>query len=227
MTPALRAVGLSKTYPVHPPVHALTCVDLEVGAGERIAVVGPSGSGKSTFLNIVGLLDTPTTGRVEILGRDTSRLPARERDRMRATTLGFVFQEHHILGHRTVAENLEIALAVTGVPARARAERAATALGHVRLTGRQHSLGRLLSGGEKQRLAVARAMLTGPRVLLADEPTGNLDPDNAANVLELFDQQAAAGVAVVVITHDARVAAWADRAVRLTAGHLEAVDGAR
>lgn len=217
----LRAVGVHKTYPTDPPVRALTGVDLDVQAGERISVVGRSGSGKSTFLNIVGLLDTPTAGRVEILGRDVTNLSAAGRDRTRAQTLGFVFQEHHILGHRTVTENLEIALSISGTSAEERTRRVAEALERVGLTGRQHSLGRLLSGGEKQRLAVARAVLTRPRLLLADEPTGNLDPDNAQNVLDLFDEQAARGVAVVVITHDSRIAAWADKALRLTAGQLE------
>lgn len=222
----LRAVGVHKTYPTDPPVHALTGVDLEVYAGERIAVVGRSGSGKSTFLNIIGLLDTPSAGSVEILGRDVTRLDSAGRDRIRAATLGFVFQEHHVLGHRTVTENLDIALSVTRTPREERTMRIADALARVGLTGRQHALARLLSGGEKQRLAVARAVLPRPRLLLADEPTGNLDPDNAQNVLDLFDEQAATGVAVVVITHDSDIAAWADRSLRLTDGSLRPAEGA-
>ncbi len=221
MTSVLRAVDVHKTYLTDPPVPVLAGVDLELTPGERVAVVGRSGSGKSTFLNIVGLLDTPTSGVVELLGQDAGALSARERDRLRAHTLGFVFQEHHVLGHRTVAENLQIAAAIAGTPRSQRGALVGAALERVGLSGRQHSPGRLLSGGEKQRLAVARAVLTSPRLVLADEPTGNLDADNADNVLALFDEQAAAGVAVLVITHDDRIAAWADRTVRLHAGRLE------
>ncbi|UJP40742.1 ABC transporter ATP-binding protein [Cellulomonas palmilytica] len=225
MTSVLRALDVHKTYRTDPPLPVLAGVDLELAPGERVAVVGRSGSGKSTFLNLVGLLDTPTSGRVELLGQDTGSLSARERDRLRAHTLGFVFQEHHVLGHRTVAENLEIAASIAGTPRTQRRTLVDAALARVGLTGRQQALGRLLSGGEKQRLAVARAVLSGPRLVLADEPTGNLDPENADNVLALFDEQAAAGVAVLVITHDDRIAAWADRTVRLCAGRLE--EGAR
>lgn len=221
MTTILRARDVHKTYRTDPPVPVLTGVDLELREGERVAVVGRSGSGKSTFLNIVGLLDAPTSGAIELLGQDTGALSARERDRMRAHALGFVFQEHHILGHRTVAENLEIAAAIAGTASAERRTLVGSALARVGLTGRQDAPGRLLSGGEKQRLAVARAVLSSPRLVLADEPTGNLDPENAANVLALFDEQARAGVAVLVITHDDRIATWADRTVRLRAGRLE------
>jgi len=220
VTVVLRARDVHKTYLTEPPVPVLAGVDLELREGERTAVVGRSGSGKSTFLNIVGLLDTPTSGRVEVLGQESGELSARERDRLRAHTLGFVFQEHHVLGHRTVAENLEIAAAITGTPRGQRSALVGAALARVGLTGRHDAPGRLLSGGEKQRLAVARAVLAAPRIILADEPTGNLDPANAANILELFDEQARAGVAVLVITHDDRIAAWADRTVQLTSGRL-------
>lgn len=217
----LRTVDVHKTYPTNPPVHALTGVDLAVDAGERVAVVGRSGSGKSTLLNILGLLDVPTSGRVELLGRDTRHINAAGRDHARAAALGFVFQENHILGHRTVTENLDIALSISGTRHSDRVARTSVALERVGLTHRRHALGRLLSGGEKQRLAVARAVICQPRILLADEPTGNLDADNASNILDLFDEQAATGVAVVVITHDLRLSQWADRTVRLTDGHLQ------
>lgn len=221
----LRALDVHKTYPTDPPLPVLAGVDLELRRGERVAVVGRSGSGKSTFLNIVGLLDTPTRGRIELLGQGTGSLSARERDRLRARALGFVFQEHHVLGHRTVAENLEIAAAIAGTPRAKRAAQVDAAIERVGLTGRQAALGRLLSGGEKQRLAVARAVLSSPQLVLADEPTGNLDPDNASNVLDLFDEQASAGVAILLITHDDRIAAWADRTVLLHAGRIQ--DGPR
>lgn len=216
----LRAFDVYKTYPAHPPVQALRGVNLAVDEGERVAVIGSSGSGKSTLLNIIGLLDTPTEGSYEILGEDASRVRGRRRDRLRAEILGFVFQENHILGHRTVGENLEIKLAIHQTQHAPRGHQIASALDRVGLLHRQHALGRLLSGGEKQRLAVARAMITAPRILLADEPTGNLDPGNATNILSLFDEQAAAGVAVIVITHDDRIARWADHTFRLAEGRL-------
>jgi len=216
----LRAIDVDKSYPVSPPVHVLRGLHLDVKAGERLAVVGRSGAGKSTLLNIIGLLDTPTSGMVELLGQDTHQMRASQRDHLRADALGFVFQENHILGHRTVTENVDIKLAISGIPRESRGTRIATALDRVGLRERQHSLGRLLSSGEKQRLAVARTIITQPRLLLANEPTGNLDEDNAANILSLFDEQAASGVAVIVITHDVRIARWADRAVRLDGGRL-------
>ncbi len=219
----LRATALHRTYPGDPPVHALRGLDLTVRAGERLAVVGPSGSGKSTLLNIIGLLDTPTDGRYEILGRDTAHLSAADRDRIRASDLGFVFQDAHVLGSRTVAENLEIRLAIHGTPHKDRPGLVDAALAAVDLVHRRGALGRLLSGGERQRLAIARAVITRPALLLADEPTGNLDPANASRVLDQFDRQTADGVAVVVITHDARIAAWADRSVTLVDGRLETV----
>lgn len=217
---ALRAEGVFKTYSSDPPVEVLRGVDLTVSAGERVAIVGPSGSGKSTLLNIIGLLDTPSAGAYHLLGEDTSRLRGRKRDAVRSASLGFVFQDNHILGHRTVFENLGLRLAITDIATPDRAPLIDAVLDRVGLTHRRGALGRLLSGGEAQRLAVARAVITAPRLLLADEPTGNLDPDNATMILDLFDEQAAAGVAVIVITHDPRIARWADRALSLRDGLL-------
>jgi putative ABC transport system ATP-binding protein len=209
--PVLAAVGLAKTYPGPPAVLALRHVDLHVHAGERVAVVGPSGAGKSTLLNLVGLLDTPTEGNVAIHGQTVSDLRGGALDRVRAHTIGFVFQDSHVLGHRTVRENLEIVLVARDVPRKDRAALVDDVLDRVGLAHRAQSLGRLLSGGERQRLALARAVVTRPDVVLADEPTGNLDPANADRILALLDEQVEAGVAVVIITHDPRVAAWADR----------------
>jgi putative ABC transport system ATP-binding protein len=212
---------VTKTYPVRPPVTALRGVTMCVRAGERVAVVGRSGAGKSTLLNILGLLDTPTSGRYELLGQDSAGMSARGRDAARAEHLGFVFQENHILGHRTVAENIDLKLAVLGVRPSQRAQLIDDVLERVGLAGHRLALGRLLSGGEKQRLAIARAIVGEPRAILADEPTGNLDEDNAHNVMELLDAQADAGAAVVVITHDPRLAAWARRVVDLTDGRAQ------
>ncbi|TQL02105.1 ABC transporter ATP-binding protein [Cellulomonas sp. SLBN-39] len=195
-------------------------MDLEVEDGERLAIFGRSGAGKSTLLNILGLLDVPSAGTYEVLGVDTLALSASARDKHRSSDLGFIFQEHRVLGARTVAENLAIRLSIARTPQRDRGRLVNDALGQVALEHRRDAPGRLLSGGEKQRLAVARAILTNPRVLLADEPTGNLDRGNADRILELFDAQAARGVAVVVITHDPSTAGWADRSVELDAGVL-------
>jgi putative ABC transport system ATP-binding protein len=224
---AVELIGIHRTYPVSPPVDALRGVHLSIDAGERTAILGRSGSGKSTLLNVLGLLDEPTAGSYHLLGQDTSTYSGAARDALRARSIGFVFQESHVLGHRTVAENVWLKLTASGVPRSERAEQVTRVLRRVGLEHREHALGRLLSGGEKQRLAVARAVVTRPQVLLADEPTGNLDDSNAANVLDLFDEQAAAGVAVVVITHDPRTARWADRTTHLIDGTIqESVVGA-
>ncbi len=218
--PVLHLAEVTKTYPTRPPVTALTGVDLTVHAGERLAIVGRSGSGKSTLLNIVGLLDECTSGRYELAGQDTSTMSATARTHLRAQRLGFVFQDSHVLGHRTVAENIGLKLAITRTPRRARAGQIAEVLERVGLDHRRDALGRLLSGGERQRVAIARAIVSDPDILLADEPTGNLDADNSAAVLEIFDALARGGTTIVVITHDLRIAQWADRALTLDGGRL-------
>lgn len=222
----LNARQITKIYNVVPPVHALMDVSIDIRAGERVVVLGKSGSGKSTFLNIVGLLDKATSGSLHFLGQDVSRLSKRAMDRLRADSLGFVFQENHVLGHRTVAENLHIKLAVSSIPKGQWSVKVAKVLEQVGLSHREHAYARLLSGGEKQRLAVARAIITSPKILLADEPTGNLDDDNANAVLDLFDKQAKLGSAVVIITHDPRLIGRMDRAFYLEAGVIrELTDG--
>ncbi|WP_124054570.1 ABC transporter ATP-binding protein [Arcanobacterium ihumii] len=217
----LRLRDIRKTYNVTPPVPVLHGVDLDVEAGEKVAILGYSGAGKSTLLNIMGLLDVPSSGSYELAGYETETLKPHDHDRLRADVLGFIFQDYHVLGYRTVAENLDLKLSIAKIPHAGREQAIDRALQDVGLTERKHSLSRLLSGGEKQRLAIARAIITRPRVLLADEPTGNLDSVNARIVLDLFDQQAANGVAIVVITHDERLAQWADRAVHLRDGKID------
>jgi len=209
---------IRKTYEVHPPIDVLKGVNLDVSAGERVAIVGHSGAGKSTLLNVIGLLDTPSGGSYELAGEATAAMRARGRDRMRASLIGFVFQDFHVLGHRTVRENLELKLAISSMPLTQRSEAVNSVLDAVGLNHRAEALTRLLSGGEKQRVAIARAIIGSPQVLLADEPTGNLDEANARGVLELFDARAERGVAVVVITHDERIAHWADRELHLVDG---------
>lgn len=211
---------ICKTYEVKPPLPVLMGVDLDVEAGEKIAIIGHSGAGKSTLLNIIGLLDAPTAGSYRLSGRETEGMRDRDRDALRANVLGFVFQDYHVLGHRTVSENLEIKLAITGLEKHKRQGAMTRILEQVGLQGRAHAPARLLSGGEKQRLAIARAMVTEPQVLLADEPTGNLDEENARTILDLFDVEARRGVAVVVITHDERIHKWADRVLHLADGKL-------
>lgn len=218
----ISARGLQKTYPGRPPVHALMGVDIDVSDGERIAIIGRSGAGKSTLLNMLGLLDFPTGGYLAISGNDVSAMRTRDRDALRAQSLGFVFQENHILGNRTVAENLEVRLAINRVGSKDRAVSIDKALVQVGLSNKLHTRGRLLSGGEKQRLAIARAVMTSPRVVLADEPTGNLDPENADNVLRIFDNHVhISGAAIVIITHDLRIAEWADSVYLLADGCLK------
>ena len=196
-------------------------MNLDVECGERIAIIGYSGAGKSTLLNIIGLLDEPSSGTYELAGKVMKGLSGRRKDRLRAETLGFVFQDYHVLGHRTVTENLELKLAINAMPVEERAAMIDAVLESVGLTERAKALTRLLSGGEKQRLAIARAIISHPQVLLADEPTGNLDEANARVVLDLFDEQAARDVAVVVITHDERISSWADRVVHLRDGRID------
>lgn len=219
-SPVLLLADVTKTYLTRPPVTALTGVHLTVHAGERLAIVGRSGSGKSTLLNILGLLDESTSGRYEMVGSDTSTMSAAARNHLRAERLGFVFQDSHVLGHRTVAENIALKLAITRTPRRARPAQIAEVLERVGLDHRRDALGRLLSGGERQRVAIARAIVSDPDILLADEPTGNLDADNSAAVLDIFDALAHGGTTVIVITHDLRIAEWADRALTLDNGHL-------
>lgn len=216
--PAIVTSGLVKVYPGLPPTEALRGIDISVDRGERVAILGRSGAGKSTLLNLLGLLDTPTSGVYRLLGRETTQFRSRARNRARATDLGFVFQAYHVLAHRTVAENVLLKLTTGRVRTELRSELVGRVIADVGLEERHNALGQTLSGGEKQRVAIARAIVTAPPVLLADEPTGNLDRANADGVLALFDAQADRGVAVVVITHDDRTAAWADRIIEIEDG---------
>ncbi|NCT91883.1 ABC transporter ATP-binding protein [Cellulomonas sp. APG4] len=217
----MRARGLSRTFEGRPPVQALAHASLDVAAGERLVVLGPSGSGKSTLLNLLGLLDAPSSGSYAILGAESTRMRQPDIDRLRRDALGFVFQAYHVLGNRTAAENVALKLRIARVPRDERDAKVARALGLVGLSHLTHALGSTLSGGEKQRLAIARAVVNEPQIVLADEPTGNLDDANADTVLGLLASLAHTGVTVIVITHDSRTAAWADRVLRLEAGVLD------
>jgi putative ABC transport system ATP-binding protein len=218
--PVVALRGVARTYPGEPPVEALKPTDLEVRRGEHVAIVGPSGSGKSTMLHLLGLLDRPTAGTYLLDGIDTSTLSDAERAGLRGARIGFVFQAFHLLEQRTAIENVMLSLLYRRLAVRTRRDRAEAVLEQVGLARRINHLPSQLSGGERQRVAIARALVGGPSLLLADEPTGNLDSVTSAEIHDLFDDLHRAGNTVVVITHDPGTARRADRRVRITDGVL-------
>jgi putative ABC transport system ATP-binding protein len=217
----IEAAGLTKTF--HKggmAIAVLRDLSLRVTEGEFIAVMGPSGSGKSTLLHILGLLDQPDAGRYRLGGVDTATLDDDARSAARNRTLGFVFQQFHLLAYASAARNVALPLLYAedeSSDAQTRVERALASVG---LSHRAHHLPGELSGGEQQRVAIARALINDPRVLLADEPTGNLDAEAGAEVLAIFQRLAAGGRTVVLVTHDAPVAAAAGRIIRLVDGRI-------
>ena len=223
----LRGVGREVRLPDGAVLPVLTGVDLDVAAGEHVAVVGRSGSGKSTLLNLLGLLDTPTSGSYLLDGEPTDRLRARRRARLRGEVFGFVFQQFNLLPRRTAAENVAAPLLYArGRDYLLRRRTAREMLDRVGLGARADQVPERLSGGEQQRVAIARALVRSPRVVLADEPTGALDVETGAQVMALLARAAAEnGAALVTITHDLSVAALADRRFRLDAGRLTPLDG--
>jgi putative ABC transport system ATP-binding protein len=188
-----------------------------------VGLIGPSGSGKSSLLNLLGLLDRPTTGEYLLDGVPTAGIPEGRRAALRAGHIGFVFQSFHLMPHRTVLENVLLATLYSGVPRAQRHDRAMAALERVGLAHRVGFLPTVLSGGERQRAAVARAVVAQPRLLLADEPTGNLDSESTSSVLELFDELHRDGLTLLVITHDADVSVRAERRVRIADGRLQEI----
>jgi putative ABC transport system ATP-binding protein len=208
------------TYPGPPPVPALLPMTTTIYRGDYVAIVGPSGSGKSTLLNVLGLLDRPTSGQYILDGHDTGSLSEGDRTALRARRIGFVFQAFHLLDHRTAMENVALAMLYTGVSTKERQLRAQEALDRVGLSHRREALPRTLSGGEKQRVAIARAIAGRPEILLCDEPTGNLDSASTAAVLELVDELRRDGLTVLIITHDAHVAAHGQRTLHIRDGQV-------
>jgi len=201
------------------PVEVLRGVSLTVDRGEVVAITGPSGSGKSTLFNLLGGLDEPSGGSIVFDGRDMGSFSAADRVRHRQRSIGFVFQSFNLLSSMTAVQNVELPLTLSGVPRRERRDRALAMLGELGLGGRAAHRPGELSGGEQQRVAIARAIVTGSQMMLADEPTGNLDTENGRHILEMIrGLNAAQGLTVILTTHDLAVAQWADRIVELRDG---------
>ncbi|WP_051366234.1 ABC transporter ATP-binding protein [Hamadaea tsunoensis] len=223
MTPAIEAIDVRRAYQLEGlEVQALRGVSFTIEPGAHVAVVGPSGSGKSTLMHLIGGLDRPTGGRLLIDGRDVAGLGPAELATLRNETIGFVFQSFHLLARTSAVDNVALPLVYRGLGAKARREKARAVLERVGLGHRLDHRPNQLSGGEQQRVAIARALVTDPAVLLADEPTGNLDTANGQAVLELLEQlNREAGVALVMVTHDREVAARARRRIHMRDGVIE------
>lgn len=222
MTLAVSLVGASRHYQMgENTVRALDALSLEIGRGERVAIMGPSGSGKSTCMNLIGCLDRPTAGRVLVNGEDTAQMGEQELAQLRNRTVGFVFQQFHLLPRMTIAENAGLPLVYAGVRPKERRRRALEALDQVGLADRAHHRPNELSGGQRQRAAIARAIINNPTILLADEPTGALDQATGKTVLDIFDQINRGGTTIIVVTHDPLIGQSFPRVVRLRDGRLD------
>jgi ABC-type lipoprotein export system ATPase subunit len=219
VTPLVRARGLRKQYGKGEGlVRAVDAIDLDVASGETLAVMGPSGCGKSTLLHLLGGLDRPSGGELWLAGQRIDRLGERSLARLRRDKIGFVFQAFHLMDELTAAENVELPALLAGRSARWARRRARVLLEQVGLGGRARHLPSQLSGGQRQRVAIARALVAGPQLVLADEPTGNLDSQATAEVLRLFEHLHASGQTLVIVTHDPRIAATADRLISMRDG---------
>lgn len=218
----IRTYDLWKTYIMgDQEIHAVSGVDVEIQKGEYVAIMGPSGSGKSTLMNLIGCLDTPSKGEYYISGNLVSDMTDDQLAHIRNKEIGFVFQTFNLLQRATALRNVELPLVYAGVGRHERHERAAAALGRVGLADRMHHRPNELSGGQRQRVAIARALINRPSILLADEPTGNLDSHTATEILATFDELHAAGNTIVLVTHDDEVAHRARRIIRLRDGMIE------
>jgi putative ABC transport system ATP-binding protein len=216
----LELEGVTKTYPGEPPVQALREVNLTITAGELVGVVGPSGSGKTTLLHLMGTLDRPSTGTVRLTGFDVSAMTDRQVSGLRATRIGFVFQQFFLAEHSTALDNVADGLLYAGVAIGARRRQAADALARVGLADRADARPTQLSGGQRQRVAIARALVGQPAIVLADEPTGNLDSTNGQAILALIDDLHHQGATIVVITHDQNIASRLPRQIDMLDGRI-------
>ena len=220
--PLIEASKVSKVYRMGDvDVHALRDVSLTISEGESVAVMGPSGSGKSTLMNILGCLDRPSSGGYWLVGDEVSRLDRNALARLRNRTLGFVFQSFNLLSRTTALENVELPLLYAGVSARERHARAREALEHVGLGERMHHHPNQMSGGQQQRVAVARALVTRPRLIVADEPTGNLDSRTSVEIMALFQELGRSGITLLLVTHEADIARYASRVVVMHDGRVQ------
>lgn len=221
---AIYCSGLTKVYPApegHLEVHALRGLDLDIKVGEQVAITGPSGCGKSSFLNILGTLDRPSAGQLKVFGQSIEDLNPKERALYRRNTTAFVFQQFHLIPTLTALENVSLPLHYAGVKVEEARERARNALAKVGLDHRKGHLPALLSGGEQQRVAVARALVTKARLLLADEPTGNLDGATAKDIMSLLLESIGDQRTLIVVTHDPEIAAQIGRRIQLRDGLIE------
>ncbi|PQV60003.1 putative ABC transport system ATP-binding protein [Sediminibacterium magnilacihabitans] len=220
--PIIQLESIEKSYFMgNQAIQALKGVSLEISKNEYVALMGPSGSGKSTLMNILGCLDSPTGGRYILNGLDVSKMPDDSLASVRNTEIGFVFQQFNLLPRLTAAENVALPLIYAGIGRKERTERAMEALKKVGLETRSHHKSNELSGGQIQRVAIARALVNNPSLLLADEPTGNLDTRTSAEVMEIFSKIQEAGNTVVLVTHEEDIAAYAHRIVRMRDGVIE------